>query len=310
VSCDFIFAASASKRFPNVFYAFNSDPMNQIKTSLAVTNAINQRRLIVSTGIAAAVLIAPALMTWIAGWRWAPDGGAWITVAVIVTDSAGFPCAIATSVVFAVLFLFLIKPARLREIIAFAVLGATAVGCGQGIKSLLKNIVQEPRPYAVWLGQTYALDSDVFYKMPRDTRAAWIEKNLSSEPRVPAVLREHWKSETGFSFPSGHTAFVAVWTMLGAALLWSRGRGGRVMCCAVALWAVAVEFTRLALGMHWPADVAISALLGWVTVVALVAIWKKFATRGAGDGASNATRNPANNPAGDPEDNSAGDAAT
>ncbi|MDR1011246.1 MAG: phosphatase PAP2 family protein [Opitutaceae bacterium] len=283
--------------------------MNQIKTFLAATNAISPRRLIVSTGIAAAVLIVPALMAWIAGWCWAPDGGAWITAAVIVTDSAGFPCVIATSGVLAVLFLFLIKPARLREIIAFIVLGTAAVGCAQGIKSLLKNIVREPRPYVVWLGQTRALDSDVFYKMPRDTRAAWIEKNLASEPRVPAVLREHWKSETGFSFPSGHTAFVAVWTMLGAALLWARGRGGRVVCCAVALWAVAVEFTRLALGMHWPADVAISALLGWVTVVVLVAIWKKFATRGADDGADNATRDPASNPAGDPANNPTNDPA-
>jgi phosphatidylglycerophosphatase B len=304
--------AAASKGFSNASYAFNSAPVNQIKISpattgatgatsvtgaTATTGAISLRRLIVSTGIATAVLITPALMAWITGWRWAPGGGAWITAAVTVTDSAGFPCAIATSAVLAVLFLLLIKPARLREIIAFLLLGATAVGCGQGVKTLLKNTFREPRPHVVWLGQTYALDGDAFYEMPRNARAAWIEKNLASEPRVPAVLRGHWESETGFSFPSGHTAFVAVWTMLGAALLWSRGRSGRVVCCAVALWAVAVEFTRLALGMHWPVDIAISALLGWVTVVALVAIWKKSATRDAGNAAGDAAGNAADNAA-------------
>lgn len=256
------------------------------RASGTATNAVPLSRLIISTGIVAMVLFMPALAAWITGWRWAPGDGAWVAAAVVVTNSAGFPLAIATSVALAALFVLSLKLARPRAVLAFVLMGAAAIACGQGIKSLLKNTFQAPRPYVSWLGQDRALDSAAFYKMPRNARAAWLEKELAREARVPAVLRGHWQRETGFSFPSGHTSFVATWAMLGGALLWPRGRGSRVLCCAIVAWALGVEATRLALGMHWPQDVAASVLLGWVIVTVLVAIWQKIVTHSAGDAAA------------------------
>jgi phosphatidylglycerophosphatase B len=223
-------------------------------------------------------LLAPALAAWVVRWRWEPGDGAWIASAVAVTNTAGFPYAIATSVILAALFVLSLKLTRPRAVLAFVLLCTVAIGFGQGMKSLLKNTFEAPRPYVGWIGRSHGLESAAFYGMPRSARAAWIEKELAQDARVPAVLREHWQRETGFSFPSGHTSFVATWAMLAGALLWPRGRGSRVLCCAVVAWALAVEATRMVLGMHWPRDVAAQVLLSWLTVAVLVAIWQKQLT--------------------------------
>jgi undecaprenyl-diphosphatase len=83
--------------------------------------------------------------------------------------------------------------------------------------------------------------------------------------RRPRPAWYPWLTEAhGFSFPSGHTlsaimiAGLAFWTFRRA------GQTGRNITIAVALtvWALAVAFSRVFLGVHYGSDIAASAALG------------------------------------------------
>jgi membrane-associated phospholipid phosphatase len=75
------------------------------------------------------------------------------------------------------------------------------------------------------------------------------------------------------SFPSGHSAFV----MLMAAGMWPVLNGfGRVFNGLGVLW---VGFSRIALGVHFPADVVWSMLISLIVVLVIRAVVRKILGR-------------------------------
>lgn len=90
-------------------------------------------------------------------------------------------------------------------------------------------------------------------------------KRLLDRPRPPAELQVTFIANE--SLPSGHAAMVAAaWTALVLAL-WPvlRTRGRALLTAFAVLWAGAVGFSRLYLGVHWLSDV----LAGWTLGAAL-----------------------------------------
>lgn len=115
----------------------------------------------------------------------------------------------------------------------------------------------------------------LFYRHPAFLRALLIAaiigmalnyglKNLFAVPRPEAVLvsaafNRIGPELTSFSFPSGHT--LTVFLMAGLISAWYQHRNLSVLVFVVASL---IALGRIAVGAHWPADLAFGALLGWL----------------------------------------------
>ncbi|XBS68226.1 phosphatidylglycerophosphatase B [Acerihabitans sp. KWT182] len=216
------------------------------------------------TGIGAMVLMVIPLLAWVSGWQWHPDNEKWWwRVLFWITQTVTSPWGFITALVLICWFLWCLR-FRWRPALALACILGAALLAGQGIKTVIKDRVQEPRPYVMWLEQTHDMDGRIFYSLPGKARAMLVKKELQNEREIPRWLRKHWQHETGFAFPSGHTIFAASWAMLAWGLLWPRRHYASV--AAIMIWSVAVLGSRMVLGMHWPRDVAMGVLLSWLVV--------------------------------------------
>lgn len=98
-------------------------------------------------------------------------------------------------------------------------------------------------------------------------------KEILARPRPPLVGR--LDEVTSLSFPSSHAA-GSMLTMLALALLFARDRNW--LTPVLAGFALAVGWSRLALGVHWPSDV----LAGWGVALIWIGIASRWLPRAAG----------------------------
>ncbi|WP_409158303.1 phosphatidylglycerophosphatase B [Pectobacterium sp. B2J-2] len=221
------------------------------------------------TTIGATLLLIMPMIIWMSGWQWQPEyGGLWLRVLFWITETVTSPWGILTSIVLSIWFLWCLR-FRLKPALGLLVIMVITVLIGQGIKSVIKEWVQESRPYVVWLEKNHQVDDSYFYSLPRKERSELVKTQLEDQAQIPQWLRSHWQFETGFAFPSGHTMFAATWALLGVGLLWARRHYKTVVI--LMLWAIGVMGSRLVLGMHWPQDLVVATLISWLLVV--VASW-------------------------------------
>lgn len=134
------------------------------------------------------------------------------------------------------------------------------------LNSFLKPYFNEPRPNAAWLASQYQLDIDNFYSLPKLQRKTEMSNALDrlehahSEHILSPLVKQHWKHEVGFAFPSGHTLFALTLTMIASYYLLLAGN--LVLPGLLFLWSIGMGFSRMLLGMHWSQDVLASTILG------------------------------------------------
>ncbi|MBV8041685.1 phosphatidylglycerophosphatase B [Pluralibacter sp.] len=217
------------------------------------------------TAIGAALLLVMPVAVWLSGWQWQPGSNSeWLKLLFWITETVTQPWGMITHVALCGWFLWCLR-FRLRAATVLFLILAAAILLGQGVMSWVKERVQEPRPFVVWLEKSQHVPVDAFYTLHREARAQLVEQQLSTRQDIPLFLRQHWQKETGFAFPSGHTMFAASWALLGVGLLWPRRR--TVTIVVLMVWATAVMGSRLALGMHWPQDLIVATLISWLLVV-------------------------------------------
>ncbi|MGY3903937.1 phosphatase PAP2 family protein [Aeromonas lusitana] len=159
-----------------------------------------------------------------------------------------------------------LTPAAMLALVAalFATLASDWV-----IKSLIKQLTEEPRPYLLWLeGQNLIPAIRQFYAGSVELRGEQVHA-ASELLALPEWLCNHWQAEVNYAFPSGHSiAAMSLAQFFG--LIWlARAPSGAWL---LPVWAVAIALSRTLIGMHWPLDVLASALLGSLTAL-LAARW-------------------------------------
>lgn len=119
-----------------------------------------------------------------------------------------------------------------------------------GAKTLLKQWTESPRPYTHELAAEGLISSpEQFYTLDSNDQNQII---VLASDEVSQWRTKHWLGETDYSFPSGHTIFVAVCVLFFAGLFANHQH--TLLSSFVILWAVGVATSRLWLGMHRPED--------------------------------------------------------
>ena len=207
------------------------------------------------------------IFIWAFGYHWHgnADLADWDYWLYCLTQSGTAPYALVTCAVFALCFRVLFKNNRQWFcgvfIMAFSVVGT------QALKSGMKALFSEPRPFVTYLAEQSPTTTDDFYFHSRDERAEIVQIFFATQSDTPAWLRSHYAEETGYSFPSGHTIFAATWLMLAvgfAQLLGNRSWRAKLLIGVILLWSVLMLVSRVRLGMHYPQDLLAAILGAWV----------------------------------------------
>lgn len=226
----------------------------------------------------ACLLAIVPVFAYVSGWHWQLDQsyGTFSYFLYLITETAGKPYALVSSAVFAFVYLFSLKDKKcaLKVIVVMALV----VIFTQGIKSVMKPLVQENRPFMEKVLATLP-QGENFYALKKSQRAMIVKQFLQQNaPQTPDWLMEHRASKTGFSFPSGHSMFVATWVMLlvGFAQLFPKNRKLHYLTNFATIWAIGVLMSRLQLGMHFPLDEMASILVSWVVGGALFHYLRRY----------------------------------
>ncbi|MDO6405466.1 phosphatidylglycerophosphatase B [Pantoea phytobeneficialis] len=226
-------------------------------------------KIIQRTTLGTLLLLIMPLSVWLSGWQWQPgENGALLKLLFWMTETVTSPWGILTSLILSAWVLWCLR-FRLKPAILLLVIMNGAILVGQYTKSFIKDQVQEPRPYVVWLEKSHGVNESAFYELKRKQRGKLVEQLVADDTQLPGWLKKHWAFETGFAFPSGHTMFAASWALLVIGLLWPRRHTLTIV--VLFFWATLVMGSRLMLGMHWPRDLVMATLISWLLVT--VATW-------------------------------------
>ncbi len=211
-----------------------------------------------------ALLLIP-VVAWFIDWNWQQNQDYSIIdfILFIITESGSAPYfAMLTSLIFSIWLSMRCKMLQHHWVIIFLSVFLLQ-GSTQIIKSTIKTLWEEPRPYMSYMVEK-GVEIDSFYEQDRKSREVIIKSTLQNDQDTPAWLQNHWQQETGFSFPSGHTIFAVMWAFIIVGFL-TRERDPKTNLAIIVmtLWAGLMMISRMRLGMHFPIDLLTSTIIAY-----------------------------------------------
>lgn len=196
----------------------------------------------------------------------------WCGIAYLLTESAG-KIGTVIIVLVAAFFYTLRESAVINRLKIFA---KTIFSIGLLLALLAffnENIVKEflkiARPSHMYVmeksGMPTGLDS--LYARNDEGRKAFLQHIIESHQEnfkaIDTTVLRHWIAESGYSFPSGHSAnaFLIAY-ILAYSMYLSRNKAARLLYILPFIWALMVAVSRVAIGAHSALDVSVGAAVG------------------------------------------------
>lgn len=181
----------------------------------------------------------------------------------LLSHSAGSPLFLLSTVFFCLIPI--VKRYSLKQLFSLYIQFFFLLILSFLLKSSLKVITEVPRPYAYALVEQHLVDSvQDFYALNPIEKSSLIAQ---IDDKVSPARIEQWRNETNYSFPSGHTIFVAICLLFwGGFLLRNKHY---IIASALVTWGLGVGFSRMWLGMHWPTDVLASIFLASLLILCI-----------------------------------------
>ncbi|RKS87714.1 phosphatidylglycerophosphatase [Orbus hercynius] len=218
--------------------------------------------IIKKTLITLAIFLITPITIIAINWQWQPETlNSTSKYLFWITETAGVPWALLSCVFFALLFALCLKLKSPKQLAKLLIILVVAMLLGQAIKSVVKTYTADSRPFVLWIESKYNVDDEYFYSLSRSDRREILKQYIAHSPEIPKWLYQHWRSETGYTFPSGHALFAATWAFLALTLL--NFKRYQTIICIIIAWAVLIEMSRIVLGMHRPIDVIVGSIIAW-----------------------------------------------
>jgi phosphatidylglycerophosphatase B len=160
---------------------------------------------------------------------------------------------------------------RLVEALVMVVTLAALLGGGAFLNEhVVKPIFAVARPNIIELAETppeaptLKMSVEAFYALPdKAARSDYLQEVLTPDVPLHQRVRGHWITETGYSFPSGHSFSSMMFATFFLAMGMTCFSGKKLwVFYLLAVWAVAVCFSRPILRVHSPTDVCVGAAEG------------------------------------------------
>lgn len=234
---------------------------------------MNQQRSLFLASLA--LLLVPVLI-WISGYHWQlnQDYSSFDYFLYIITQTSSAPIFAGISSFFFLCVLIYCCPKINWKLLLLVVL--LILGGSQILKEVLKISFKEARPYQhALITQEEQLDS--FFTKKRSERSVIVASINQGDMHTPQWLKKHWEHETGYSFPSGHTAFAASWLMIFVGFLSTNlNRRNGIVLSVVGTWTALMLVSRVRLGMHFPIDLFISCIMLYILSSTLFFILERY----------------------------------